>query len=237
MQVKDSVALVTGANRGIGRAIVDALLAAGAAKVYAGARNPDAAGFADRRVVPVQLDVADRASIARLPQLVADVRILINNAGVLSFGDSLQEAVEDVERQFTVNYFGPMLTVRALAPVIEANGGGAIVNVGSIVSLASMPAIAGYSASKAALLSLTQAQRGSLAKSGISVHAVLPGPVDTGMTVDFPVSKASPADVARAVVAGMVAGDAYITPDSMAVQVYDGWRQDHRAVEAQFAAM
>ena len=136
----------------------------------------------------------------------------------------------------TVNVYGPLLTTRALAPVIERNGGGAVVNVLTIVALASMPALAGYNASKAASWSLTQSLRGSLAAKGIAVHSVFPGPVDTDMAASIPVQKTSPDDVARAIVEGVAEGREDIFPDPMSASVYQSWRADHKAVERQFAA-
>lgn len=240
MQIKSTVALVTGANRGIGREIVASLVAAGAAKVYAAARDverlADTVAIAPDRVVPLALDVADRTAVAALAASVPDVRLLINNAGVLDFGSALDMPAETIERNFTVNFYGPLLTTRSLAPVIAGNGGGAVVNLASVVALASMPALAGYNASKAALWSLSQSQRGSLAGLGIAVHTVFPGPVDTDMAAEITFPKTSPSEVARAIVAGIEAGRDDIFPDPMSASVYEAWRTDHKAIERQFAA-
>ena len=240
MNVSNAAALVTGANRGIGRSLVKALLNAGAAKVYAAARNvadlKDIAALDPARVVAVKLDVTDRAQLARLPELAPDVRLLINNAGVLDFGTALDMPLEAIDRNFSVNVYGPLLTTRALAPVIERNGGGAVVNVLTIVALASMPALAGYNASKAASWSFTQSLRGSLAAKGIAVHSVFPGPVDTDMAASIPLQTTSPDDVARAIVEGVAEGREDIFPDPMSASVYQSWRADHKAVERQFAA-
>ncbi len=241
MQISSVVALVTGANRGIGRSLVKALLDGGASKVYAGARDiaslATVVDFDPLRVVPLQLDVTDRALVAELATLAPDVQLLINNAGTLDFGSALDISIEAIERNFSVNFYGPLLTARALSPVIERNGGGAIVNIASVVSLASMPALAGYNASKAALWNLSQSLRGSLAGRNIAVHTVFPGPIDTDMAAEITFAKTSPADAAAAIVAGVAAGEEDIFPDPMAVQVYGGWKQDHKAVERQFAAM
>jgi len=239
MQISGSTALVTGASRGIGRALIAALLEAGAAKVYATARRPQDVVVppgAEGRVVALPLDITDPASIAAAAQRAGDVRLLINNAGVMNFGGALDMPHDLIERNFAGNFFGPLNVSRAFAPVIEANGGGAIANVLTIVALASMPGLAGYNASKAAAWSMTQSLRGSLAPKGIGVHAVFPGPVDTDMAAAITFPKTSPADVARAIVDGIVAGREDIFPDPMSAQVYEGWRQDHKAVERQFAA-
>lgn len=239
MQISGSIALVTGANRGIGRAIVEALLARGAAKVYAAGR--DAAGLAEvvaldpTRVSALALDVTDAASVAGAAAAARDVTLLINNAGHLEFGGTLGGDAAALERQFSVNVFGPLHTAQAFAPALTARGG-AIVNLLSIVARAAMPGIALYSASKAAALSLTQGLRAELAGAGVTVHSVFPGPVDTRMAADIDLPKTSPADVAAAILDGVEAGHDDIYPDPMSRQVAAGWASDPKAVERQFAA-
>ena len=240
MNIANTTALVTGANRGIGLALVKTLLAAGAAKVYAAARDPaslaSVVALDPARVVALTLDITDRAQIARLPELAPDVRLLINNAGVLDFGSALDVTLEALDRNLAVNVYGPLLTTRALAPVLERNGGGAVVNLLTIVAMASMPALAGYNASKAAAWSLTQSLRGTLAPKGISVHGVFPGPVDTDMAKAIPFDKTSPEAVAQAIIEGVEAGREDIFPDPRSANVYEAWKVDHKAVERQFAA-
>ena len=281
MQITQSVALVTGANRGIGRALVEALVAGGATKVYAAGRDRTAldalAASAPGRIVPLTLDVTDADAIAafaadvvqrfpdlnvlvnnagvmmyealdgerdltdadavaRLGSIAPDVNLLINNAGVLDFGSPLDMPIAAIERNFAVNFYGPIRTTRALAPVIAGNGGGAVVNIASIVSLASMPSLSGYAASKAALWSFGQALRAELAAKAIAFHSVFPGPVDTDMAAEIPMQKTSPAEVARAILAGVVEGREDIFPDPMSASVGAAWAQDHKAVEKQFAA-
>lgn len=236
MNISNATALVTGANRGLGRALVEALLAAGVKRVYAGARDPATIDAADRRVVPLRIDVTDAASVATLPMQARDVTLLVNNAGVLDTGDALQASDASLERQFATNVYGPLHMVRAFAPVIERNGGGDVVNLLSVVSFAAMPGLAAYNASKAASWSLTMSLRASLAAKGITVHSVFPGPVDTEMAAELTFPKTSAADVARAIVAGVAAGEEDIFPDPMSRQVYDAWKQDHKAIEKQFAA-
>lgn len=232
MQIRNSIALVTGANRGIGAALVEALLAGGAAKVYAAARQP--VSHADPRVVPLVLDVADADAIARLANKVDDISLLINNAGVLEGGDVFAAGAEALERQIAVNALAPLRLAAALAPALRRSHG-AIANMLSVVALAPMPGLASYSASKALAASLTGSLRASLAVDGVSVHAVFPGPVDTDMAAEITLPKTSPADVARNVLAGIEAGDAEIFPDAFARQIAAGWYADPRAVAAQFA--
>ncbi|HKN29161.1 MAG TPA: SDR family oxidoreductase [Roseiarcus sp.] len=240
MNLNGTTAVVTGANRGIGSALVKALLDRGAARVYAAARNvaslETALQLGPKRVIPVALDVSNREQISSLPDRVPDLRLLINNAGVLDFGSALDVPLEAVDRNLAVNFYGPLLMARALAPVIEKNGGGAIVNLLTIVAMASMPALAGYNASKAAAWSLTQSLRASLASRGIAVHGVFPGPVDTDMAASIPLQKTSPGEVANAILDGVTSGKEDIFPDPMSKSVYEAWRADHKAVERQFAA-
>ena len=241
MKIKDCTALVTGANRGIGRALVIALLEAGARKVYATAREPKKLprlqGPQAERVAPLALDVTKPEDVEAAARAAQDVTLLINNAGVLEFGDATQASSTSMRNVFEANVLGVLEMARSFAPVIEANGGGAIANVLSVVALASMPGIAAYSASKAAAWSLTQSQRATLAKKGIALHAIFPGPIDTDMAADFPIQKTSPEDCARAIVAALDAGAAEIFPDPMARQIAEAWAQDPKAVEGQFAAM
>ncbi|MCW5649404.1 MAG: SDR family oxidoreductase [Ramlibacter sp.] len=241
MKIADTTALVTGANRGIGFELVRALRDAGAARIYATARDPSTLEhvrqLAPDRVVPLSLDVTDEDSVAALAQSARDTRLVINNAGVLDFGGILDAPLTAVDRNLRTNFYGKLLVARALAPVIEASGGGAIVNVLTLVALASMPGLSVYNASKAAAWSMTQSLRAGLAPRGIAVHAVFPGAVDTDMLAGVEMPKAGPSDVARAIVAGVNEGREDIFPDPMSQQVYAAWKQDHKAVERQFAAM
>jgi NAD(P)-dependent dehydrogenase (short-subunit alcohol dehydrogenase family) len=237
MDIQNATALVTGANRGIGRALVQALLEAGAKRVYAAARDPGTLDIADPRVVKLRLDVTDAAAVAKLPEAAPDVTLLINNAGVLDFGVPLETSDASLARQFDANFYGPLHLAQAFAPTLERNGGGGIVNLLSVVALASMPALAGYNATKAASWSMTQSLRASLSARGISVFAVFPGPVDTDMAAKLTFPKTGPTEVAQAIVAGIQAGHEDILPDPMSRQVYEGWSRDPKAVEKQFAAV
>ena len=239
MNLHTQIALVTGANRGIGRALVQSLLDAGVQKVYATARSSNTLAQLpiDPRIVPLQLDVTDEAAVAGLTSTARDVTLLINNAGVLDFGSVLDAPMAAFERNFATNFFGLLRMSRALSPAIERNGGGGIVNVLTLVALASMPGLGVYNASKAAAWSLTQSLRADLSARNVEVYAVFPGAVDTDMLADVDMPKTSPADVAAAVVRGLVAGCEDIFPDAMSSGLYEQWKLDHKAVEKQFATM
>ena len=240
MKLQGSKVLVTGSNRGIGRSLVQALLARGASTVYAAARDPKAlAGLVAEsggRVVAVQLDITNAAQVAEASKLVDSLDLLINNAGLLGSGGLLSDSTEAIERDMRTNYFGTLAVTRAFLPAIE-KAKGSIANVLTVVALASMPGLGGYSASKAAALSLTQALRGELGKRGVGVHAFFPGPVDTDMAREITLPKTSPADVAKAILDGIERGDEDIYPDAMAQQVGGEFAKSPKNVERMFAAM
>ena len=240
MKIESSVALVTGASRGIGRSLVSALIASGAKRVYAAARNPgsldDLVAAHPERIVAVQLDVTSARDIDALARKTANVSLLINNAGSLTSFGLMDTSRETLERELATNFHGMLGVTKALLPQLEKTGG-SVANVLTVVSLASMSALGGYSASKAAAFSATQSLRYDLKKKGIAVHAVFPGPVDTEMSKDIALPKTSPDDVARAIVLGIGRGDEDILPDPMARQVWEGWTKDPKAVERQFGAM
>jgi NAD(P)-dependent dehydrogenase (short-subunit alcohol dehydrogenase family) len=240
MQIQNTVALVTGANRGIGAALVRALLAQGASKVYAAARHDaDLAALAakgDARIVPVRLDVTDDDQVARVAMEAGDVRMLFNNAGVLNFGSVLDAPAIAFTQNCGVNFFGLLHTTRAFAPALIHNQG-AVVNILTLVALASMPSLGVYNASKAAAWSLTQSLRADLAKRQVKVFSIFPGAVDTDMLKGVEMPKASPADVASEVLKGIEADDEDIFPDPMSRELYSHWATNHKAIERQFAAM
>ena len=240
MQIKESVALVTGANRGIGRAFVDALLERGARRIYAAARDLaslDAVVRLDpKRIHALKLDVTNAEDARAAAAQAKDLTLLINNAAVLSAGGLADISVNAVRGDMETNFFGLLNVITTFVPVLERNEGG-IVNILTLLSLASMPGVASYNASKAAGWSLTQSFRADLAKRGIRVHGVFPGLVDTDMARSFQNAKAPAIDVARATLAGIEANEEDIYPDPMAQQVYAAWREDHKAVERQFAGV
>jgi len=241
MNMRNTTAFVTGASRGIGRALVDVLLSRGVKKIYATARTQTGmdtlTAIQDPRLVAVMVDISDPVQVARAAAQGGDVNLLINNAGQINFGSILEASIDDVRANMETNYYGTLNVIRAFAPVIEANGGGAVVNLLSIVALASMPGLAAYNASKAAAWSMTQSVRADLRTRGIVVHGVYPGPVDTDMLNGVEIDKAAPQDVAEAIVGGVEQGVEDIFPDDVSKGAYAAWCQDHKAVEAQFSTM
>jgi NAD(P)-dependent dehydrogenase (short-subunit alcohol dehydrogenase family) len=237
--IQGTVALVTGANRGIGRALTEALLARGVKKVYAAARNPETLGdlLRDERVVPLRLDLTDRRQIHAAADAAVDVEIVFNNAGIqLAWGITEDATVDQARREMEVNYFGPLQLMQRIAPTLAKNGGGAIVNVGSTAGLTNVPLIPTYSAAKAALHSLTQAARALLAGRGTSVFGVYPGPVDTDMSRAVDLPKASARDVAFAILDGVEAGQEDIHPDAFSADFAKGYEASPKTAERQIAA-
>jgi NAD(P)-dependent dehydrogenase (short-subunit alcohol dehydrogenase family) len=231
MTIADKVVLVTGANRGIGKALVEEALKRGAKRVYAGTRQPYS--HPDKRVTPLLLDVTDAAQIQEAVEKVESLDILINNAGVALYDDlSDRKALED---QLAVNLFGPYGMSQAFLPLLTSSRG-SIVNVLSLLALAPFPFIPSYSISKAAAFSLSQSLRALLAGRGVKVHAVLSGPVDTDMSRGLEVPKASPESVAQAIFDGVENGDDEIFPDPMSETMADSWRNSGaKAMERQNA--
>ncbi len=241
---ESTVAFISGANRGIGLGFVEALLARGVRKVYAGARNSASlqalVAAHGGRVVPVQLDVTKPAEITAAAALAGDVTFLINNAGIATgLGASITDPaiVEDGRKEWEVNVQGTLLMTQAFAPVLGRNGGGGLVNIGSVASLASFPPFLTYSMSKAAVHSLTQGTRAHLAKQGTKVFGVYPGPIDTDMAKDLPFEKMSPLDAANAILRGVDAGTEEILPDPVAQQIGGLYATSPKATEQQVVAM
>lgn len=241
MKIENSVAFITGANRGIGRALVETLLAKGVKKLYAAARNPrQLEGLfseAQGRVIPIQLDVTRPEEIEAAAKKASDINLLINNAGVLASFGVLTSPRDQIERDLRTNFFGVLDTTRAFLPSLERSGAGAVVNILTVVSLASMPGLGGYSASKAAALSLTQSLRGELNARGVRVFSVYPGPIDTDMIKGFELPKTSPKEAARAIVEGISNDQEDIAPDAMSREVISKWLRDPKQVERQFSKM
>lgn len=231
MKIENCVALVTGANRGIGARLVEELLRRGARRVYACARNPETLPDLGGSVVPVTLDITDSAQVQAAAALAGDVELLINNAGVLAFGNVLDTDLELVERDLAVNYVGTLKAVRGFVPVIEGNGGGAIANVLTVVALAPIPGMAAYCASKAAADLMTRALRREVAGRGIDVHGIYPAGVDTDMLAGVEGPKADPAEVAQLIIDGIEAGVRNITPDQVSQQAWRTWAADPKGFE------
>ena len=237
MNIQGCVALVTGANRGLGSALVSALIEAGASKVYAAARDKRKLPDLGARVVPLTLDVTKPEQIAAAAQSADDVALLVNNAGVLTAHNVLTMAQADIDADFRTNVFGTLGMIKGFLPVLErARGGATILNVLSVVSLAPSPGMGGYSSSKAAAYSMTLAMRPELKKKGIGILAALPALIDTDMVRMLPAPKASAADVAKGIVAGIERGDEDIFPDAQAQQLAALWNKSHKEYERMFAS-
>jgi NAD(P)-dependent dehydrogenase (short-subunit alcohol dehydrogenase family) len=241
--IKGTTALVTGANRGIGRALVDALLARGAAKVYATARNLDSlkelVASSGGRVVPLQLDVTNPDQVRAAAAAAGDVRLLINNAGVVKkFGGDFIDPqwITAGREEFETNVIGVLAVTQAFTPALTSRPGSAVVNISSVVGLVNFPIVASYSVSKAAAHSLTQAIRAQLSPNQVYVAGVYPGPIDTDMARELPVEKASVESTAQAILDGIEARREEIFPDPFSVQLGALYGRDPKAVEAQYAA-
>jgi NAD(P)-dependent dehydrogenase (short-subunit alcohol dehydrogenase family) len=231
--IADKTVLVTGGNRGIGRALVAEALGRGAKRVYVGTRKPVA--DSDARTTPVPLDVTDAAQIQRAVDHVATLDLLINNAGIALYDDLSDRAT--LERHLEVNLFGTYSVIQAFLPLLSTSRG-AVVNNLSVNALAPLPLIPAYSISKAAAFSLTQSLRTLLAERGVTVHAVLTGIVDTDMTRGLDAPKASPESVARAIFDGVENDEEDIFPDPMSESMAQGWRSGPaKALERQYAVL
>jgi NAD(P)-dependent dehydrogenase (short-subunit alcohol dehydrogenase family) len=239
MNIQDSTVLVTGANRGIGKAFADALLDRGATKVYAAVR--DVATVTDPRVVPIQLDVTDPDRVAAVARELDDVQVVVNNAGVLSVGPPLSASLDAARLELETNYLSLVSMTQAFAPVLERNGGGAFVNVLSAFSWVTMPLLSSYSASKAAAWSFTNAARIELRRRGIHVVGVHPGPVDTDMAAAFEIEKIAPATAATSALDALEADEPEAVVDDYSRAVKTGLSDDQRAlypqIEREFLAM
>lgn len=222
MKIQGSIALVTGANRGLGAAFARGLLAAGAAKVYAAARDPVAVTLPG--IVPVRLDVTRPEHIAGLARELTDVTLLVNNAGIGEFGPLLSPgAVDTLQRQLETNAVGPLRLVQAFAPVLAANGGGAVVNVLSVLSWLTLPGrTGGYSGSKAAGWALSNALRQELKAQRTELLAVHAAFIDTDMARGAPGPKIAPDDVVRQAIAALEAGQPELLADVTTRSVHAG---------------
>ena len=233
MTVAGKTVLVTGANRGIGAALVEEALSRGAAHVYAGTRQP--LTHQDGRVTPVTLDVTVAAQIRAAAERIDELDVLINNAGISVYDDLSDRAA--LEQTLAVNLFGTYGVTQAFLPLLTRSRG-AIVNVLSVTAWAAIPVIPSYSISKAAAFSLSQSLRALLADRGVDVHAVMTGPVDTDMSRALDIPKASPESVARAIFDGVQNGEEDIFPDAMSASMAEYWRTGvAKALERQYAGL
>lgn len=225
MKIQDSVALVTGANRGLGLAFTRALLAGGARKVYAAARDPVSVKQAG--VQAIRLDVTKPGEVDAAARELGDVNLLVNNAGIIRGSGFLgPQGVDAVRAELETNFFGPLLLARAFAPVLARHGGGAIVNVLSVLSWVSFPTSSTYSASKAAAWSLSNGLRNELSAQGTQVLSLHVGFMDTDMVRHVAAPKSQPDDVVRQVLVALEAGKAEILADEISRQVKKGLSAD-----------
>ncbi len=225
-QVQGKSALVTGANRGIGLAIVEGLIAAGAAKVYAGVRQisnaDELVGKYGGKVIPVHMDLTDAESLQQAANKAVDASLVINNAGVLKMSPVLGDSVfDDLTFELETNLFGLIRMAQAFAPVLKRNGGGAFVQINSVVSMKCFPQFSTYCASKAAAYSITQALRSDLSTQGTHVMSVHPGPIKTDMGASAGLIDIAepPALVCEAIIQGLTEGAFHVYPDSLAKRI------------------
>jgi NAD(P)-dependent dehydrogenase (short-subunit alcohol dehydrogenase family) len=232
MNIEKKTVLITGANRGIGRALLNEALKRGAQRIYAGTRGT--LQHIDERVTPVTLDVTNVSHIERAVDQIDTLDVLINNAGIAIYDDLSN--LDVIEQHLSVNLFGVMRVTQAFLPLLKRSKG-AILNNVSLAGLAALPVVPAYSVSKAALFNITQSYRALLAAHGVSVHAVVLGPVDTDINRGFDVPKASPESAARNIFDGLAQGDEEIFPDPASQSIAEGWRSGPlKAMERQFAA-
>lgn len=240
--IKNKTSLVTGANRGIGKAIASELVNRGAKKVYLGVRKLENAKelidqFGDK-VEAIQLDVSNANDLNALSTDVLNVDILINNAGILDAvsitGDNNKASILS---NLEVNLFGVINLTNKILPQLKEKSEGAIATVGSVVSLANMPSISTYSISKAAVHSALQEYRALLAETPILVSGIYPGPIDTDMVRDFELEKASPEHVAKEVANGLEKGSEYIFPDPFAVEAGEAYSKNPMQLEKSFSGI
>jgi NAD(P)-dependent dehydrogenase (short-subunit alcohol dehydrogenase family) len=231
LTIADKTVLVTGANRGIGQALLEEALRRGAKRVYAGTRQPLA--HSDGRVTPLTLDVTNAKQIQAAVQRVESLDVLINNAGIALY-DDLSD-LDAIGRHLAVNLFGMFNVTRAFLPLLKRSKG-AIVNNLSMVALAALPVIPAYSISKAAAFNMTQSLRALLAAQGVTVHAVVLGPIDTDMNRGFDIPKASPESAAQGIFDGLEKGEDDIFPDPASQSIAAGWHTGAaKALERRFA--
>ena len=219
MNIANQIALVTGANRGIGEKYVLELLDRGAAKVYATARRPELLNFDDSRVVPLHLDLLDDQSVLAAAATASDVTLLVNNAGISTGALLVTGDLADVRREMDTHFWGTLGTIRAFAPVLKANGGGAIVNVLSALSWFAAPGAGAYAAAKAAEWNMTNGVRLELASQGTFVQGVHLGAADTDIMAEYDGPKIDPRDVARATLDGLASGSIEVVVDDWSAMV------------------
>jgi len=233
MRLENRTILITGSNRGIGKALISALLQQKVTKIYAAARNPDSLpDFNDNRVVALKLDITDSAHIQHAVQAASNLDMLINNAGSISSASAFDSPMEAVRKEMEVNYFAKLDMMRAFLPILKSAKDAAIVNIDSIAAFVNFPFLGAYSASKAASYSLSQGARIEFSQYGITVHSVNPGPIDTDMTAGADGEKTSPEETAAGIIAGLKNDEPDIFPDPIGKNMFNLWKEDYRKLEA-----
>jgi NAD(P)-dependent dehydrogenase (short-subunit alcohol dehydrogenase family) len=229
MRIRGSIALVTGANRGLGRGFAQELVRRGAAKVYAAARHPETIG--DPELTPVEIDITNSERVAQVANQLSDVTLLVNNAGIQNSSSFIgSSSLEPARQEMETNYFGTLIMCRAYAPVLAANGGGAIVNMLSVSSFVNNPLDPSYGASKAAEWSMTNGLRIELSHQGTLVVAVHSGFIDTDMSSGYDVPKLSPQSVAEQAFDAVEAGNIEVLADERSRFVKDSLSHDHELI-------
>ena len=237
MDVTNQIALVTGANRGIGRQFVLELLERGASKVYATARRPELVDFSDDRVVPLRLDLLDGASVTAAAAAAGDVTLLINNAGISTGATLVSGDLAEIRREMDTHFWGTLGVIREFAPVLSANGGGAIANVLSALSWFASPGAGGYAAAKAAEWNMTNAVRLELAAQGTFVQGILLGAADTDIMAGYDGPMIDPRDVARRALDGLASGDIEVIIDDWTAWVKSSLAGDPAAFYARITEL
>ena len=242
MEIKNAVALVTGANGGIGKHYIEVLRAMGAARIYAGARNPnslsDLAALDPQRIIPIPLDITDEQSVSAAASKYSDLNLLINNAGIgLLKGFISATDLKSARAEMEVNYFGTLAMCRAFAPILKANAGGAIINMLSILGKVNFPINASYGASKAAAILMTQGVRAELAAQGTLVVGVMPATVDTEGSKNFPPPKVAPEIVAKEALQAVIDRVEDVYPGEQAKEMAAQLLKDPKALEKMMAMM
>lgn len=242
MQLENAVALVTGANGGIGQYYVEALRKAGVSRIYAGARNPTSlskiVALDPERIAPISLDITDEQSVIAAASDCSDITLLINNAGIgLLKGFLSAPDLSSARAEMEVNYFGTLAMCRAFAPVLKNNGGGAIVNMLSILGKVNLPMNASYSASKAAAVLMTQGIRAELASQNTLVVGVMPGTVDTEVSKNFPPPKVAPETVAQEALQAVIDEVEDVYPGEQAKEMAAQLLKDPKSLEKAMARM
>lgn len=226
MDVTDQIALVTGANRGIGRQFVLELLERGARRVYATARHPERVEIDDERVVPLRLDLLDAESIRSAAKTASDVSLLVNNAGIVTGAPLLTGDTREIRREMDTHFWGTLEVIRAFSPVLAAQGGGAIVNILSALSWFAAPGTGSYSAAKAAAWNMTNGVRLELAPQGTLVQGVLLGAADTDIASGYDGPKIDPREVPRAALDGLASGSIEVVVDDWTAMVKESLSGD-----------